>query len=720
MGGSWCADCGQYGLCLSRADENSTTSGGCAKCACPFGIGGSCCETRNKTCVAVSAFDFACRCDEGFTGANCDEEYVNCTSYATTLGPSTWAETTENTWVTWLTTEEAENWTQATDERSTTTSDWMYCGDFGCENEGTCAYSSSGVAFCVCRPGFSGEKCEIREGCADNPCQNGGFCSNVNQTDYECACLSLYNGTNCEGKRNNWKIVPCNARPCHNGTCVDLGGGEFRCDCTPGYRGSFCEEIIDMCEPLPCEYNGTCTSLINDFECDCPANTGGKNCSDITNLCESEIYPTVCNANDSAATCSFSYMNFSCSCSAAWAGDYCNITRRVFEVLPYFPNATTDLILFLESIATSATEIQAATAYIIASLDILEEVSWEVGDMFAWTAYEQRDINYTEQFYPTGDATSGRCFTFNHPQSATFFSLRNSGYQNGLSMLVQLKQTEYIEWVDLATMNVFIHPFNQPVFAESLSFDVMPDSVSNFRVAASTFTSLGGHYSHCADTAKDVPAYYFPGNYSSDACMWSCYQSRVYITCGCMDPRYALRRRVAPCTLDDAKCVFSVLKDYGDPSTWGDFCDCPNECTDVQYDVLWDMSWFKAQPVKCKLLSGAAFDACMARYDDQAMIVVYFPDITQTLYEETAKWNINSILSYFGGIAGVVMGFSFISILEAGYLFYRCLLVLCTNEKSTLDELEVASVDDDEEERAKELRESEVGDQKDAADQKTK
>ncbi|KAI6221564.1 EGF-like domain protein [Aphelenchoides besseyi] len=705
-----CTSCGRYGLCLKEqtVDGNSTASSrSCETCACSLGVSGTCCErnptpcnpnpcSTNETCVVVSALYFECQCISGVMGLNCDEEYYNCTEMIT--------RTVEQITTTTANDYEDEYSNTTTEVQSTiSTSSWLCqdCLDLRCLNNGTCAYNSTGDAVCICSAGFEGEICEIQQGCANNPCQNGGFCSNVNETDYECECLSLFNGTNCE------ELSPCNARPCNNGTCVDLTDGEFVCDCTPGYDGEFCTNIINMCDPNPCEYNGTCTSFINDYECDCPANSGGKNCSDITNMCESETYTTVCNANDTNATCEFVYLEFTCFCSEKWAGEYCNITRRVYDVLPYFPNATVETIQFLETIATSANQIQAATAYIVATMEEdLTDVSWDIDDLFVWAAFEQREINYTNEFVPSGDSTNGRCYTFNSPDSQTIFNIRTSGSQNGLSMLVNIQQSEYIDWIDLATLNIYVHPFNQPVFAESLSYDVMPGAVSGLRVAMNTYTSLGGHYSKCAETSRDVTAYYYKGNYTSDACLWSCYQTRVLIQCGCMDPRYAIRRRAKPCGLDEANCVFNVIIDYGDPNTWGDYCTCPNECEDVQYDVLWDTSTFTANPIECGLLTGTAKENCLSSFDDQAIIFVYFPDPTQTVYEETAKWNINSILSYFGGIVGVVMGFSFISILEGLFLFYRCLLVLCTNEKSTLEEVDIESVSssDDDQDRAKELK----------------
>jgi hypothetical protein len=49
------------------------------------------------------------------------------------------------------------------------------------------------------------------------------------------------------------------------------------------------------------------------------------------------------------------------------------------------------------------------------------------------------------------------------------------------------------------------------------------------------------------------------------------------------------------------------------------------------------------------------------------------------------------------------MGFSIVSIFEVLYLVYRALLVMCTNERSTLDEVEIASISstDENEEKAR-------------------
>lgn len=61
------------------------------------------------------------------------------------------------------------------------------------------------------------------------------------------------------------------------------------------------------------------------------------------------------------------------------------------------------------------------------------------------------------------------------------------------------------------------------------------------------------------------------------------------------------------------------------------------------------------------------------------------------------------MLSYYGGLVGVVMGFSIVSIFEVLYLVYRAILVMCTNESATLEEVDIASVSssDENEEKAR-------------------
>ncbi|KAK3739936.1 hypothetical protein QZH41_015977, partial [Actinostola sp. cb2023] len=63
----------------------------------------------------------------------------------------------------------------------------------------TCKFNFfDGTHQCECKPGFTGESCEINiNECVSNPCENGGSCEDqVN--GYKCACVTGYEGNNCE------------------------------------------------------------------------------------------------------------------------------------------------------------------------------------------------------------------------------------------------------------------------------------------------------------------------------------------------------------------------------------------------------------------------------------------------------------------------------------------------------------------------------------------
>ena len=61
----------------------------------------------------------------------------------------------------------------------------------------------------------------------------------------------------------------CQPNPCENsGTCVSVGH-DFNCICKAGYTGHECQHNIDACGPKPCKNGGICSDLINGYQCNC-------------------------------------------------------------------------------------------------------------------------------------------------------------------------------------------------------------------------------------------------------------------------------------------------------------------------------------------------------------------------------------------------------------------------------------------------------------------
>lgn len=124
-------------------------------------------------------------------------------------------------------------------------------------------FSSGGQCFvlgqqhvCICRPGFSGQRCEINVSkCSRNPCSNGGSCHDLMAThDYTCTCLPGFTGKNCDMRTRDG----CASGPCQNGGTCYVGpyAASFACHCPPGFMGSHCQfyqmpSVPDPPKPIP-------------------------------------------------------------------------------------------------------------------------------------------------------------------------------------------------------------------------------------------------------------------------------------------------------------------------------------------------------------------------------------------------------------------------------------------------------------------------------------
>jgi len=142
---------------------------------------------KNGGTCTNSDGSYSCKCQNGWTGINCNQDINECNS-----GP--------------------------------------------CKNEGTCT-NSDGSYLCSCQDGWTGNNCnqDINE-CNSHPCKNGGACSNSDGS-YSCSCQDGWTGNDCTQDINE-----CDGGPCKNGGTCANSDGSYSCSCQDGWTGNNCNQ----------------------------------------------------------------------------------------------------------------------------------------------------------------------------------------------------------------------------------------------------------------------------------------------------------------------------------------------------------------------------------------------------------------------------------------------------------------------------------------------
>ncbi|KAI1693664.1 amiloride-sensitive sodium channel domain-containing protein [Ditylenchus destructor] len=570
-----------------------------------------------------------------------------------------------------------------------------------CRNGGLCFYNGTGEYLCRCPAGYTGRDCAKPTACAQNPCQHGGICSEDygkdSKSNYTCDCLDIWAGEKCE------VFNACARNPCKNDAkCISTGHNTYECQCPPGFEGKHCENRINFCRPNPCNYKATCVNYATDYTCKCPPGTSGKNCEINPDDCfDNSTVPigvsvkrsNKCQKVDENATCIDGFNAYKCVCSPDFTGRNCDLTLLSWSLLQHFPKPEDpNLVQFVDMILADPSIIPEIVPFFVTNwtTDNQTAISWDHDDLFIWASYQGTELNITAEMTKLYDPILGNCYTFNADGSPIAYQVDDAGQDYGFQALMRVREDEYLPWTKTAALQVFINGQDEPTFSDSQRYFAAPGTASQFVISSSTYSRLSGKYGACINKTSEVHTYYYPGKYTNDGCVLSCYQNIVHLYCGCTDPRYPGINGVKVCTIAKGNCVLNVTAHLGDPSTWK-FCDCPASCNDTKYNVLWYSGDFTLDPVEC-----CGSSSCVEEFNDRALISVFYGKNAQYSFEETPAMDLNKYISLFGGVTGIIAGFCIITVVDFSFLLYRILLTFCTNESVTLEDVGVQAEDEDE------------------------
>ncbi|XP_046649315.1 pickpocket protein 28-like isoform X2 [Daphnia pulicaria] len=295
-------------------------------------------------------------------------------------------------------------------------------------------------------------------------------------------------------------------------------------------------------------------------------------------------------------------------------------------------------------------------------------------------------------FLPTDD---GICCTFNGAkyndpeleiESTDHEPLRVSGngYRMGLALVIDADIEDYsVTNGKFDGFKVLIHTSEEFPDVADRGFVLGPGT--------ETFVGVKGITTfNTEEVAKDVtPARrqcqvegeqklkYFP-RYSRSACTIECATRLMQERCKCRPYFFKADIGTKLCNLDSYSCISDVYEDVRQNED--KICHCLPPCTDVWYDPEISYSSFPGRGFNLtrtfkRLVAGRnlSSNADSNEYfkSNVAVLHVYYKDKTGVRYKTDIRFGVEDFISATGGLLGLGLGLSFISVFEL--LYFLCL-----------------------------------------------
>ncbi|CAH3179809.1 unnamed protein product, partial [Porites evermanni] len=149
------------------------------------------------------------------------------------------------------------------------------CSSNPCLNGGSCTDQVNGYT-CSCQPGYAGARC-----------QSGTYALALRTL--QMLLFDIQEEFSCHAPSGNayflaqiFKILAGELRYLNTGgSCTDQVNG-YACICQPGYAGAQCQTNINECSSNPCLNGGSCTDKINGYTCSCQLGYTGARCQSLS------------------------------------------------------------------------------------------------------------------------------------------------------------------------------------------------------------------------------------------------------------------------------------------------------------------------------------------------------------------------------------------------------------------------------------------------------
>lgn len=276
------------------------------------------------------------------------------------------------------------------------------------------------------------------------------------------------------------------------------------------------------------------------------------------------------------------------------------------------------------------------------------------------------------------------------------------GLGNGLSIELFAGFDDYYTGLERTSgIQVFIHDQNDR-FQLFQGIKIEKGKDTDVMIRKTVTTQMNYPYSDCEsdyskydnDIFNRVMSLY--PKYRRNVCFQMCFQKYTTQTCGCYDPNIEpMYPGTRQCTsFDDIFCDFGVFVGLFTESSIHEKCEpfCPLECDSVRYDLATTFRNYPTDTYAQKLMIYPVLKSKFDRAEDYTVenvkkslvsLNIFYGTIEYVEIDESAKMSLFDLVSNVGGILGLFLGLSFLSLAELIEIIVELMMILFeTNLKS--------------------------------------
>ncbi|XP_035700289.1 degenerin deg-1-like [Branchiostoma floridae] len=332
------------------------------------------------------------------------------------------------------------------------------------------------------------------------------------------------------------------------------------------------------------------------------------------------------------------------------------------------------------------------TDFSMATREEIAEMGHQKEDLILQCTFDKERCSL-DDFKVTQNAKYGNCFTFNHGEDDKVRTTTKVGAEFGLKLTLSIESDEYVGLFGQDPgAKVTIHSVGSTPFPEGNALNTKPGESTFVGLKRSSVKRQPHPYGDCTSYQERDELY--GGRYTYETCQHSCLQAALLDKCGCSDELITINSTLCSVLNKTQECCRQeVRKRHEDGNL---LCNCRQSCEEDSYALwlsssLWPSDryvWYVLDNIHTRSRARNLPLSPNELRQNLARVHVYFRDLNYELINENPTYTEETLLSGLGGLLGLYVGLSVITVFEFINLVVDVVKVACNKERKDKGNME--------------------------------